>query len=302
MIYELMCIAGGIRGRREISRVEFEALRADNFCLRELLSIEENYNGLLDRYIAMQREIVTTVLHVELHHVFGTAEFQGFSQWLAREAACVLFAGRQYADHTAHSLAEIARLGGSERLPYRAWCAREYDTRLGYRAIEAIRNAAQHRMLPSHGISIGGGWVDEADGRTRRQSGSLRVVPRMLMESPKFKRSVGRELMEKAKGEPDESLDLTELVRDHLTGIAVIHGQVRDALKDARSTWERRILHTLNSWRNEFGDDTALTACARTGNHIEEKVRIAGDYLVRLGRLGRHNWASRSTFDFRVVC
>jgi len=167
-------MVSGIPGRREISPDEFVTLRIARECLCELLSIEENYNGLLDRYIAMQRELVTIVLHVELHRTVDNIEFHGFSEKLAREAACLLSAGRQYLDHTDHGLSEIARLCGTEVLPYNAWRAHEYDSRLGYRAIEAIRNAAQHRILPSQGISIGGAWVDEAAGRSRRHSGSLR--------------------------------------------------------------------------------------------------------------------------------
>jgi hypothetical protein len=302
VIHELLCLVSGIPGRREITADEFAALHIARQCLVELLSIEENYNGLLDRYIAMQRELITIVLHVELHSPVDNIEFHGFSQKLAREAACLLSAGRQYLDHTDHALKEIARLCGIKSLPYDIWRAHEYDTRFGYRAIEAIRNAAQHRMLPSQGISIGGGWVEDAAGRKRRHSGSLRVVPRVLGENPKFKPSVLQELIVKATKERDDSLDFMALMREHLTGVAVIHGNIRAALKEHIDAWDGVIQDTQASWRSEFGKDTALTARAREDSGVKEELQISGDHLLRRRRLALQNGASEYTFDFDVVC
>jgi hypothetical protein len=301
MIYELRCMASGLPGHREISRYEYHQLRVARRSLTEVLSVEENYNGLLDRYITMQRELVTAILQVELHRPVDGVDFHGYSQRLAREAACLLSVGRQYLDHTAHSVSEIARLNGKACLPFREWCGKEYDERPGYRAIEAIRNAAQHRMLPSQGIAIGGAWVDEGKRRQRRHSVSLRVYPKILQENPKFKKKIAEELLGIAMKNHEDFVDLMDLIREHLTGLATIHDKLRLALADEISSWEYLIEATLESWRKDFGRDLALAANARDGRNVES-VPIFGDYLMRRRRMTSQNDAGPRTFDFHIRC
>lgn len=303
MIYQLCCMVTGISGHREISAEQFHEFRTARQSLAELLSIEENYNGLLDRYIAMQRELVTAILQVELHRPLDGIEFHGYSQRLAREAACLLSVGRQYLDHTEHALAEIGRLTGLPPLPFGIWRSEEYDKRLGYRVVEALRNASQHQMLPSQGISIGGGWVEESGGRQRRHRASLRVYPKTLEKNSRFKKKVLGELLEAIHGRRDDHLDLMELVKEHLTGLSVVHEKIRNNFAQDVRDWEALIEGTLSSWRQEFGNDLALNAVARDERgRYAECIPLFGDYLVRRRRLVEQNRAGEPTFDFHVQC
>lgn len=303
MIYQLRCMVSGIPGHREISAEQFHEFRTARQSLAELLSIEENYNGLLDRYIAMQRELVTVILQVELHRPLDGIEFHGYSQRLAREAACLLSVGRQYLDHTDHSLAEIGRLTGLPPLPFGVWRSEEYDKRFGYRVVEALRNASQHQMLPSQGISIGGSWVEESDGRQRRHRASLRVYPRKLEKNSRFKKKVLEELLAAIDGKREDHLDLMELVKGHLTGLSVIHERIREGFTQNVLEWEALIEDTLSSWRQEFGKDIALNAVAQyEPGRYAECIPLFGDYLARRRRMVEQNWAGEHTFDFHVQC
>lgn len=70
----------------------------------------------------------------------------------------------------------------------------EYDARLGYRVMEALRNYVQHRGLPLHSITVGGGWIDTEEGRRRKEKTTLYLNVDTLAEDKDFKKDVLDEL------------------------------------------------------------------------------------------------------------
>ena len=95
----------------------------------------------------------------------------------------------------------------------------EYDARLGYRVMEAVRNMMQHRSLPIHRLSYP---QDSQPGGAR-----FRTVPSMevaRLKEADLKGSLVQELDSMGKHVP-----VTPFVRDYVEGLATVHEGLRTA-------------------------------------------------------------------------
>lgn len=103
--------------------------------------------------------------------------------------------------------------------------SQEYDSCLGYRVIEALRNYAQHRGLPVHNLQYNSTFHPDSPNDSSEHSitPSLRVS--RLKEEKKFKSSVLKEL--EAIG---DLIDLKPLVRQYMESLGRIHCESKQTL------------------------------------------------------------------------
>jgi hypothetical protein len=149
--YFLLQVLEGSDSRIAIEReVYAELLNADNQ-FEHVLSVEDKYDVTIQNYLEFETTVVQEAVR-ELVDPGPKSRFDQLRRLLARRLSNVLSSARLYLDTLKHHSKEILasdpmRLGRIEAAP-RA----QYDNCLEYRIAEALRNYAQHRALPVHGL------------------------------------------------------------------------------------------------------------------------------------------------------
>lgn len=149
--YFLLQMIEGSDSRVEIEReVHLELLKASNQ-FEHVLSVEDKYDVTIQNYLEFETSIAQEAVR-ELIDPGPRGRFDQLRRLFARRLSNVLSSARLYLDTLKHHSREVlasdpARLGRIEAAP-RA----QYDGCLEYRIAEALRNYAQHRALPVHGL------------------------------------------------------------------------------------------------------------------------------------------------------
>ena len=168
----------------------------------------------------------------------------------------LLSSARTYAEQVAvRHIPQV--LPEADAAAVKAAFSKEYDERLGYRAMDALRNHAQHFDAPVH-------LVNYPSRRVERQSDVVLAFtvnpclrPADLRRNRGFKRPVLREL--EALG---GSVDLKPLVREYVEGLWAVHAQIRGLLASRILEWEATL---------ELAKSTFLAA----GNDVRSAFALA---------------------------
>ena len=132
----------------EISKAEFEDVLRARDCFFDALGIEEKFDLVAENYAEFENELLRLTLRRMLFEDMNWASFREDLRVIHRRLANLLSACRLYADHSKHDVRLI--YGDDSKVCRDLECAfsHEYDSRLGYCVLEALRNHMQHRGLP----------------------------------------------------------------------------------------------------------------------------------------------------------
>lgn len=214
----------------DISEQEFLSGVSAQRALLAMTGIEQKFDLLFSNYADYERELLDLSLREVLQQDRQWQSAQDEIAGVSRRLANLLSAARLYLDQVVgHDL--LAVFGQSSSLPeqIRAKAAEQYDTRLGYRAMEGLRNVVQHRSMPVHRLTfpndrVVAGWV-----RTR-------VIPSTEVSSL---RNVGLKPDVLAELEAlGKHVALTPLVRDYVEGLGTVHEAVRSLASDQVAAWD----------------------------------------------------------------
>ena len=155
----------------------------------------------------------------------------------------LLNACRGYLDHTKHHL-NAMQDAPSYLQEFNRFASEEYDTHLGYRAMEAMRNYTQHAGFPL-AVTYAFALIGEGDDR------KMRFITRPYIQVPKlgkaFKSSVRKEL--EALG---NEADIMPMVRQYVASIGNAHEKVRKLLRPHLEMWDKMILEAIDRFQKEF--------------------------------------------------
>ena len=175
-----------------IAEEEYIDIRRRRDLLLEALFIEEKFDLVIDNYLEFETDLLDAVARAMVRGVANWTAFQTERNQVNRRIVNLLSSCRLYLDHTRHHLSNIDNGSGVIANAIKATTAAQYDSSLGYRVMEALRNYVQHRGYPLHGLTFDGRWMDE---RTKLR---YAVTPYMkvdeLGDDGKFKASVLDEL------------------------------------------------------------------------------------------------------------
>ena len=102
----------------------------------------------------------------------------------------------------------------------------QYDSHVGYRVLEAIRNHAQHSGFPIHSVSYSTHMIGKFPELIDTKCLKPLTRPELLAENTKFKPPILQEL--KSMG---REVDLNPLLRQYVAGISRAHYYVRSEAK-----------------------------------------------------------------------
>jgi hypothetical protein len=207
----------------EISEEEYRRVRIAKLKILRSLSTEDKFDLVVTNYEDFERELLGLALHQMVYSDLSWSSMHRDRQTLNRRVLNLLSAGRLYIDQVMHDVSEDQSL--VERIKKKA--SEQYDARLGYRVMEALRNYTQHRALPVDQLSFPGSWVPPGEWKHLVYRAVPFIAPQALREDGRVKRSVVAEL--EAIG-PD--VPLTPLIRDYVEGLSMIHEEFRRCTQD----------------------------------------------------------------------
>ena len=197
-----------------------------------MLGVEQKFDLLLENYAEYERQLLDIGLQEALRGERRWSGSQGDIATVTRRLSNLLSAARLYVDQVTHDLRTAFGRKHPVAGTVKSATASQYEERLGYRVMEALRNTMQHRSLVVHELSYS---HDHHDGGER-----IHVVPRALVTSLRasgVKKKVVREL----ESLGDDRASLTPLVRDYVEGLAMVHVAIRTATAPQLKAWDETL-------------------------------------------------------------
>ena len=208
-----------------ISGAEFQEIRTAKANLIETLFIEEKMDIVIENYLELENEILASSARQMVQQDFGYISGQSQRSLFSRRIINLLSACRGYLDQACHHISNMYGEISPIATEFEKSKHEQYDIRLGYRLMEALRNYVQHRGSPLYAVTRDARWIESDDGKGLRFSTRALIRISDLSEDPKFKKSILDEF--KPLG---NDLDLKPFVREYIAGLSVIHQRLRDQL------------------------------------------------------------------------
>ena len=236
----------------ELSKAEYEAAKKAKISLVTTMCLEEKLYLVLENYVELELELLKRATRNLVFSDNDSSIFMDDLFAFNRRLANLLFAIRLYIDQTKH---DVSKLFGADSMQFKETArafAEQYDTYIGYRVLEAIRNHMQHRSLPVYMLKRS--FV--RDAREQVTLGKVTIIPYMRVSSIEeegcFKPQVLQELK---KG--DDLVDFRPFVRQYVASIGEVHKGLRKRMEDAVASWDAEIESIREKFRDVYDDQLA---------------------------------------------
>lgn len=235
------------------------------------LDIEEKFNLVLENFEEFEGELLRDALG---HSLFQRGDWSSTMtelHRLNRRLVNLLATCRLYVDQVPHNLSQDFGSAPALAASFVASKSREFDSKLGYRVMEAFRNYMQHRSLPVHSINYVSAWRDLPAGRLREHTVAPETAPANIRADGKFRAATLTEL--EALG---TRVDLTPLARQYVAGLASVHSDLRKGMKAAVATWDAAIERAGSDFQAAGATDlTGLAAVRVDGGRYVDAVHVS---------------------------
>lgn len=210
----------------EISKESFEAAKKKWKELLSVLLIEERFDSLVTNFLRFEELLVARLLQFErVGYIDGNHQML-VRRDLNRVLNNVLSTARGYIDQLPQVANQV--FGADDPRAKRSIeiLKEQYDSHVGYRVLEAIRNHAQHSGFPIHSVSYSTHMIGKFPELIDTKCLKPLTRPELLAENTKFKPPILQEL--KSMG---REVDLNPLLRQYVAGISRAHYYVRSEAK-----------------------------------------------------------------------
>jgi hypothetical protein len=191
-----------------------------------LCEIEEKYAALVDNYFELELCFLQEALRAMVFSDHSDVEMQAPKHLASRRLINLLTSARLFLDSLPHHAASLLTSDELEKFTRAPSVA--YDSSLGYRVMEALRNYSQHQSLPIHTWTIHADWARDVEPNQLGFS----VEPALDLETlstSRFKKSV----LEELQANPS-ALRLKPHIREYIEQLSAIQQNFRDATAAAR--------------------------------------------------------------------
>lgn len=275
MLYQIRRMVLGSRDYVDITLQEYEAAKGARRGVLASLEIEEKLNLVLENYAEFELELQHLTTRFYLFHDNTWSSCIGDLQLVNRRFANLLSSSRLYIDQIKHDTSKLYGKASSQLQALEQSFSNQYDGNLGYRAMEALRNFAQHCSLPVHSLSYSTSRDERKNKVLMKQSCTPVMELSRLKEEGSFKAQVLSELEESPlnlKGK----IDLKPLVRDYVRAIWAVHAALRERMKSDVMNWDSCIDDIVVRFKQQCGNETiGLAIVAR-----DESKRVAESYHI----------------------
>ncbi|WP_149313367.1 hypothetical protein [Methylobacterium sp. P1-11] len=253
-----------------------------------MTEIESLYDTMMENYFELENELMV-LIHREM--IFSDGEIASWTVngLISRRVINFMSTARLYIDQLPVLLVRVFGDGSDQAIRVVSTMRKNYDARLGYRVLEALRNYSQHRGYPIHMTSFGvssqrGGSVP----RTRHAISPAIEVGKLRADG-KFKKSTLAEL--ETLG---EHVPFKPLVRSYVEGLNEVHmltrSLVRGELEIAQGVFESSRTNFIASLPSEAAGEKFNIYCVELRNvNNAPSYRFIPDESVLLDHLIHKN-------------
>lgn len=287
MKYKIARAAMSLPGSIDLTPEEYATIRQAKRRLVLVLGIEEKFDLVLENYAEYERSLLELTLHQMLYRDLDWSSFRTDIQLVNRRLANLLSAARLYLDQSGHDL--VAMYGSDSEVANGVRVERncQYDTKLGYRVMEAVRNCAQHRSLPVHRMSYPSRVEQPGVPQSKLRFG---IIPSLdtarLDEDGEIKPRILDELKQRGTYVP-----LTPLVREYVDGLGRVQETLRAKTTVDVARWEAVLTRVEERAKEALeGSLHALSVVAEDDEGIWREIdHIFTDLCERRRALSRKN-------------
>jgi hypothetical protein len=251
--------------------------------IQHICDVEEKYESLIENYIEWESAISQHALRQMVSFDIGYIEVQDIRKFIARKLFNLLASARLYLDSLPKHAKRILRDDPVRLDLIKEAPSAQYDSRLSYRVMEALRNYAQHAALPIHGITTHASRNPNIEPHTL----SFAVLPildyEQLAQDGDFKKSVLDEIGDL------EKIEMKPMVREYIEGLSAIHSVFRSAVHPQSKAWISQLNKSTERFTDQFPEESTLGLSVLPiddrGFKAGEEAYIAGpmeDYLVHM--------------------
>ncbi len=286
MQYGITRLVLGCKQFVELTRDEYNAAKQAKASLLIALGIEEKFNLVLENYAEFELELQRLTTR---HLIFQDRDWSSAMDDLYainRRLVNLMSTGRLYIDQAKRDTSRLFGSDSEQCEELKAAFAEQYDTHLGYRVFETLRNHVLHRSLPVHKLARNASLDDH------KQSVSVRhtCIPSMSVtkveEQGAFKTEVLKELQ---RG--DESVDLRPLARQYVASISQVHTGLRQRMSEAVASWDAQADSIRTAFSKMYDDNLVGLALVKRDDRGEmvESTHIIEDVITRRKHLEEKN-------------
>jgi hypothetical protein len=266
----------GFADNIEITAQDYDRVVTSKRRLLMMLNIEEKFLVLVENYADYERALLDLTLSSMLKLDMEWSSVRDDVEVVNRRLANLLTASRMYIDQIKQDVQEVCDDDSEVEDEIDTAFAQQYDSRLGYRVMEALRNYVQHRNLPVGRISYRADHVERKGAAPlTRHAVIVSLDTDRLRDDGGFKASVLKELSAK------RHVAITPLVRDYLDGLAATHQVVRTKTVDQVDDCETVLEDVVQQARTRFGDTSGLCVVREAGEDWLEEHEIFDDIAIR---------------------
>jgi hypothetical protein len=247
--------------------------------------IEEKFNLVLENYIDLERELLSISFMKAVQFGVSWSEGADLRQVVNRKLSNLLSSCRAYLDQTRRALKHRYGSRSDQLVGFKEETHSQYESRLGYRLMEGLRNHAQHCELPVSSITL--------SKHREPRKGADRINSIRISASLDDLRSAGKvknDVLDEVAVEND-SIHLSPYVRDYVTGLIKVQMRVRALLKDETknqlAAFERLVGKMPESDRRHY--KAIRWKSVTDGGRMEEEVVLLEEFLSRTKELERRN-------------
>ena len=267
----------------EISEDDFKDLQEARKKVLLLASLEDKFMLLLENYEELEQEMLRLSLHQMIYFDYSMPAFIDNLRLLNRRFANLLTTCRLYKHHSAHDVSTIYGKNSKQFTDYDELHSKHHKQNLSYRVMEAARNFLQHRSLIISGTTYQINRIKE-ENRVAH-SGLVNLNVEKLSEDGGFKSSVLSEL--KAIADTKGNVDIRPLVREYISSLGEIHGELRKMFEDDAARFDSMILDAIQRLNSLSGEnrDSVYVASYKDGGGISKEFPLLRDFVERRHRI-----------------
>lgn len=220
----------------EIPESEYEMVKNARNNLFQLMFLEEKFDYITENYFELENEILSIATRMMIFTNLDYFSMSDERNKIGRRIVNFLTVCRMYRDSSSHHLKNIYPDDPKKIKIIEDEKSKQYDSRIGYRAMEEIRNYVQHKGFPIQNMIISYKTV----GSEEKTKLSHNAIPMIRLSTLKEDKEIKKDILNDLKSlEIKGEIDIRLLIRDYVEGISEVHKKIRELLSEDLISWEK---------------------------------------------------------------
>jgi len=262
-----------------ISSDQFAEVSDANERMQLVIASEEKFDAIARNFLDFEGDMLDCALETAFVGFGPGMEQMGVRRLLNRKLSNLLSATRSYIDFMRHATKLVLPVEADAASVIGLFSA-HYDKSLSYRALEVLRNHAQHAGFPIQSVQYTTTAMREVAGTPLKKTLAPIMDTRELERNKELKKSVVLELTQLGS-----KVNLKRFVREYVASMANVHDRFRELAapifsEDAELIQRLALAFTASTGMTEI--PAPLYAASFDGTKCVQRIYL-GDGLYKYG-------------------